>query len=87
MNIEEILKSKWVQKFCKSNICKERTKDKLNKSIFIYSCFKSFSNTFGGTLIELKLISKFSSINPSYVKFEHSGVTISTLLSKIKQEF
>ena len=36
MNIEEILKSKWVQKFCKSNICKERTKDKLNKSFYLY---------------------------------------------------
>lgn len=36
MNIEEILKSKWVQKFCKSNICKERTKDKLNKAFYLY---------------------------------------------------
>ena len=36
MNIEEILKSKWVQKFCKSNICKERTKDKLNRSFYLY---------------------------------------------------
>lgn len=35
MNIEEILKSKWVQKFCKSNICKERTKDKLNKAFYL----------------------------------------------------
>ena len=36
MNIEEILKSKWVQKFCKSNICKERTKDKLNRAFYLY---------------------------------------------------
>ena len=36
MNIEEILKSKWVQKFCKSNICKERAKDKLNKAFYLY---------------------------------------------------
>ena len=36
LNIEEILKSRWMQKFCKTKICKERTKDKLNKSFYLY---------------------------------------------------
>ena len=36
MGLEEILKSKWMQKFCKSNIVKERLKDKLGKNFFLY---------------------------------------------------
>ena len=40
MNLEEILKSKWMQKFCKSKICKERLKDKLNKSFYLYFFFE-----------------------------------------------
>ena len=40
MNLEEILKSKWMQKFCKSKICKERLKDKLNKSFYLYYFFE-----------------------------------------------
>ena len=40
MNLEEILKSKWMQKFCKSKICKERIKDKLNKSFYLYLFFE-----------------------------------------------
>ena len=40
MELEEILKSKWMQKFCKSKICKERLKDKLNKSFYLYFFFE-----------------------------------------------
>ena len=40
MGLEEILKSKWMQKFCKSKICKERLKDKLNKSFYLYYFFE-----------------------------------------------
>ncbi len=40
MELEEILKSKWMQKFCKSKICKERLKDKLNKSFYLYLFFE-----------------------------------------------
>ena len=40
MNLEEILKSKWIQKFCKSKICKERLKDKLSKSFYLYYFFE-----------------------------------------------
>ena len=36
MGLEEILKSKWMQKFCKSNIVKERLKDKLSKNFYLY---------------------------------------------------
>ena len=36
MGLEEILKSKWMQKFCKSHIVKERLKDKLNKNFYLY---------------------------------------------------
>lgn len=36
MSLEEILKSKWMQKFCKSTIVKERLKDKLNKNFYLY---------------------------------------------------
>ena len=40
MGLEEILKSKWMQKFCKSNIVKERLKDKLNKNFYLYFFFE-----------------------------------------------
>ena len=36
MGLEEILKSKWMQKFCKSKIVKERLKDKLNQNFYLY---------------------------------------------------
>ena len=36
MGLEEILKSKWMQKFCKSKIVKERLKDKLSKNFYLY---------------------------------------------------
>ena len=36
MGLEEILKSKWMQKFCKSKIVKERSKDKLNQNFYLY---------------------------------------------------
>ena len=40
MGLEEILKSKWMQKFCKSNIVKERLKDKLSKNFYLYFFFE-----------------------------------------------
>ena len=36
LSLEEILKSKWMQKFCKSHIVKERLKDKLSKNFYLY---------------------------------------------------
>ena len=36
MGLEEILKSRWMQKFCKSKIVKDRLKDKLNKNFYLY---------------------------------------------------
>ena len=38
--LEEILMSKWMQKFCKSVIVKERLKDKLNKNFYLYFFFE-----------------------------------------------
>ena len=52
--------------------------------IIINSSF-SFSNIFEDTFILLKLIPKYSSSNPSYIKFEQKGVIISTFLSRIIQ--
>ena len=40
LGLEEILKSKWMQKFCKSVIVKERLKDKLNKNFYLYFFFE-----------------------------------------------
>ena len=40
MGLEEILKSKWMQKFCKSKISKERINDKLVKNFWLYYFFE-----------------------------------------------
>ena len=40
IGLEEILKSKWMQKFCKSTIVKERLKDKLNSNFYLYFFFE-----------------------------------------------
>ena len=52
MGLEEILKSKWMQKFCKSNIVKERLKDKLSKNFYLYFFYEDQQLTIAEKKIE-----------------------------------
>ena len=52
MGLEEILKSKWMQKFCKSKIVKERLKDKLNKNFYLYFFYEDQQLTESGKKID-----------------------------------
>ena len=52
MGLEEILKSKWMQKFCKSNIVKERLKDKLSKNFYLYFFYEDQQLTISEKKIE-----------------------------------
>ena len=55
MGLEEILKSKWMQKFCKSHIVKERLKDKLSKNFYLYFfCEDAQLNDYVKKIIEQK---------------------------------
>ena len=55
LSLEEILKSKWMQKFCKSHIVKERLKDKLNKNFYLYFfCEDAQLNEYVKKIIEQK---------------------------------
>ena len=52
MGLEEIMKSKWMQKFCKSNIVKERLKDKLSKNFYLYFFYEDQQLTIAEKKIE-----------------------------------
>ena len=55
LSLEEILKSKWMQKFCKSHIVKERLKDKLSKNFYLYFfCEDAQLNEYVKKIIEQK---------------------------------
>ena len=55
LSLEEILKSKWMQKFCKSHIVKERLKDKLSKNFYFYFfCEDAQLNEYVKKIIEQK---------------------------------
>ena len=55
LSLEEILKSKWMQKFCKSHIVKERLKDKLSKNFYLYFfCEDAQLNEYIKKIIEQK---------------------------------
>ena len=55
LSLEEILKSKWMQKFCKSHIVKERLKDKLSKNFYLYFfCEDAQLNDYVKKIIEQK---------------------------------